>query len=211
LRLPTSPTAMPGLVAGCKISQLPRRLAVSIGSAKPTRVPALADRRLRTVPRRRIAAGTSWGKNDGRSGPPDQAERGCKVAASTEIGPMGPVRQFVEGFNGNDVELAQAACMDETTIIDDLPPHEWSGPLATTSWLRDMARVAADYGMSGWSLTLGEPRHVIVSDGHAYVVVPADVRWLQDGTPAERACLMTMALRQNADGWLISSLAWTWG
>jgi ketosteroid isomerase-like protein len=150
------------------------------------------------------------GKHDGRSGPPDQAERGCKVAASTEIGPMGPVRQFVEGFNSNDVDLAQAACTDETTIIDDLPPHQWTGPLATTSWLRDMARLAKDYGMSKWSVTLGEPRHVIVSDGHAYVVVPADVRWLQDGTPAERACLVTMALRQNADGWRVSSFAWTW-
>lgn len=132
------------------------------------------------------------------------------MAASTEIGPMGPVRQFVEGFNSNDVDLAQAACTDETTIIDDLPPHQWTGPLATTSWLRDMARLAKDYGMSKWSVTLGEPRHVIVSDGHAYVVVPADVRWLQDGTPAERACLVTMALRQNADGWRISSFAWTW-
>jgi ketosteroid isomerase-like protein len=124
---------------------------------------------------------------------------------------MRPVRQFIEAFNRHDVELAQAACTNVTTIIDDLAPHEWTGHLATTSWLRDMAQVAGEYGMSDWSVTLGEPRHEVVSDGHAYVVVPAGARWLQDGAPAERSCLVTMALRQTADGWRISSVAWAWG
>lgn len=70
--------------------------------------------------------------------------------------------------------------------------------------------MASGYGMSEWSITLGEPRHVDVSGGHAYVAVPTEVRWLQDAEPAERACLMTMALREGADGWRISSLTWAW-
>jgi hypothetical protein len=132
------------------------------------------------------------------------------VAAATEIGPMDPVRQFVEAFNRNDVDGMQAACAGTTSIIDDFPPHEWSGPSATTAWYREMAGMATGYGMSEWSVTLGEPRHVVVSDGHAYVAVPADVRWLQDAKPNERACMMTMSLREDADGWRISSLAWAW-
>lgn len=56
------------------------------------------------------------------------------MAASTESGPMGPVRQFVESFNANDVEGMQAACTEATSIIDDFPPHEWSGAHATTAW-----------------------------------------------------------------------------
>jgi len=132
------------------------------------------------------------------------------MTGSTEIGPMVAVRQFVEGFNNDDVDLAQAACADETSIIDDFPPHEWTGRAATTRWYRDMARMATGYGMSHWSVTLNEPRHVIVSDRHAYVVVPIDVRWLQDGTPVERTGSMTVALREGAEGWRISAYAWTW-
>ena len=132
------------------------------------------------------------------------------MTGSTEIGPMVAVRQFVEGFNNDDVDLAQAACADETSIIDDFPPHEWTGRGATTRWYRDMARMATGYGMSDWSVTLDEPRHVTISDRHAYVVVPIDVRWLQDGTPVERTGSMTVALREGAEGWRISAYAWTW-
>jgi ketosteroid isomerase-like protein len=123
---------------------------------------------------------------------------------------MDPVRQFVDAFNRNDVEGMQAACAETTSIIDDFPPHEWSGPQATTSWYVEMAQMAPGFGMSEWSVTLGEPRHLEASDGCAYVAVPADVRWLQDGTPSERACMMTLALRETADGWRISALAWAW-
>jgi hypothetical protein len=123
---------------------------------------------------------------------------------------MAAVRQFIEGFNNDNVDLAQAACADETSIIDDFPPHEWTGRGATTRWYRDMARMATEQGMSDPSVTLAEPRHVTVSDRHAYVVVPIDVRWLQDGTPTETTGFMTMALRDGAEGWRISACAWTW-
>ncbi|HET9614318.1 MAG TPA: hypothetical protein VFP22_05870 [Candidatus Limnocylindrales bacterium] len=55
-----------------------------------------------------------------------------------------------------------------------------------------------------------ERRHEIVSNGHACLVLPSDVRWLQDGEPARRGGLMTMALREAVDGWRISVPAWTW-
>ena len=132
------------------------------------------------------------------------------MAGSTDTGPMVAVRQFVEGFNDDDVDRMQAACADETPIIDDFPPHEWTGRGATTRWYRDMARMATEYGMSDWSVTLDEPRDVTVSDRHAYVVVPIDVRWLQDGTPVDRTGFMTVALRDEAEGWRISACAWTW-
>ena len=132
------------------------------------------------------------------------------MTGSTEIGPMGAVRHFVEAFNNDDVDRMQAACASETSIIDDFPPHEWTGRGATTTWYRDMERMATEYGMSDWSVTLDAPRHITVSDRHAYVVVPIDVRWLQDGTPAERTGSMTVALGDGAEGWRISACAWTW-
>jgi ketosteroid isomerase-like protein len=124
---------------------------------------------------------------------------------------MAAVRQFVAGFNSNDVQLAQAACADVNSIIDDFPPHEWTGPGATTMWLNDMARMGAEYGMSDAAVTLDESHaQVIVSDKHAYAVVPVDVHWLQDGAPDARAGRLTLALRDEPGGWRIAALAWAW-
>ena len=136
--------------------------------------------------------------------------RGREVTGSTQTGPMVAVRRFVEGFNADDADAVQSACADDLSIIDDFPPHEWSGRGAAATWYRDMAGMAGGYGMSDWSVTLNEPREVTVSDLHAYVIVPIDVRWLQNGAPVERNGFMTMSLRDGAGGWRISALAWTW-
>ena len=132
------------------------------------------------------------------------------MTESTDAGPLMAVRQFVEGFNNDDMDLAAAACADETFIIDDFPPHMWTGRGTATRWYRDMAGMATGYGMSEWSVTLDEPRHVAVSDREAYVVAPVDVRWLQHGRREVRTGFMTLALREEAEGWRISALAWTW-
>src|SRR5215468_4402017 len=47
------------------------------------------------------------------------------VVASQQTDVMAPVRQFVDGFNKTDIKMAEAACANETFIIDDFPPHEW--------------------------------------------------------------------------------------
>ncbi|MFZ2013159.1 MAG: nuclear transport factor 2 family protein [Nocardioides sp.] len=70
------------------------------------------------------------------------------MTGSTETGPIGAVHRFIEGFNSDDVGRAQAACTDETSIIDDFPPYQWSGPDAATRWYRDMAGMATQAGMS---------------------------------------------------------------
>src|SRR4051794_11157427 len=70
------------------------------------------------------------------------------VIASQDTDVMAPVRQFVDGFNKNDIEMAQAACADETFIIDDFPPHEWRGSGATLKWFRDLTLMGKKNGMS---------------------------------------------------------------
>ena len=124
---------------------------------------------------------------------------------------MDAVRGFVEGFNADDGELAQAACVDEVWIIDDFPPHEWTGPAAAATWYRDMAGMATGYGMSEWSVTLNEPREVTVFwTGTPMWWFPSLCRWLLNGATVERNGFMTMSLRDEDQGWRISALAWTW-
>jgi hypothetical protein len=123
---------------------------------------------------------------------------------------MGAVRRFVEGFNLHEVAYAREACADHMTIIDDFAPYAWSGTDAMLAWSRDMDGMATAYGMSDWSVAPREPRTELVSEHNAYVVVPIDVRWLEQGAEAERRGFMTMSLRMQGDEWRISALAWTW-
>ena len=127
-----------------------------------------------------------------------------------EIGPMVAVREFVDAFNNQDVDRMQAACADATTIIDDFAPHEWAGSEATTRWYREMAAMAAGYGISGWSVTLTESHQVAVSDRRAYVVAPIDLQYLRDAAARQRAGFMTLSLGEDGEQWRISALAWTW-
>jgi ketosteroid isomerase-like protein len=128
----------------------------------------------------------------------------------TDLGPMTAVRAFVKAFNNEDADGAEAACVDDMQIIDDFPPYQWTGGQAVARWFDDMARMAEKYAMSEPSVALKDPLHVIVSDHSAYVVVPIDVRWRENGTRAERAGYMTMKVREGGEGWVLSACAWTW-
>jgi len=133
------------------------------------------------------------------------------VVASQEADVMAPVRQFVDGFNKSDIKMAQAACADQTFIIDDFPPHEWRGSRATSKWFHDLAALGKKCDMSDPFVTLGKPRQVHVTGTHAYVVVPANLMYKEKGHLIRRTGLMTLALHKAVDGWRISAWAWAWG
>ena len=132
------------------------------------------------------------------------------VVASQETDVMAPVRQFVDGFNKNDTKMAQTACADQTSIIDDFPPHEWHGSGATSKWFRDLHRMGKKNGMSDAFVTLLTPRQVNVTSTHAYVIVPIKLRYNDKGQLVKRTGLMTLALHTGADGWRIAAWTWTW-
>ncbi len=50
---------------------------------------------------------------------------------------MAAVKQWDDGFNTGDVKSAVVACADQTSIIDDIPPHEWHGPGGCSKWMND--------------------------------------------------------------------------
>ena len=133
-----------------------------------------------------------------------------QVAASQETDVMTPVRQFVDGFNKNDIKMAQAACADQTFIIDDFPPHEWHGSKATSRWFHDLAVMGKKYDMSDAFVTLGKPREIHVTGTQAYVIVPIDLRYNEKGRLVKTTGLMTLALHEGPDGWRIAAWAWTW-
>jgi ketosteroid isomerase-like protein len=130
------------------------------------------------------------------------------VMGSQAADVMAPVRQFINGFNRGDVKLAKAACTDGLFIIDDFPPHAWGGSGAISKWLDDLEIFGKKNGSSDWLVTLGKPRHVDVTDSHAYVVVPTNLSYKKKGQLVKEKGLMTLVLHKDTSGWRIA--AWSW-
>ena len=137
--------------------------------------------------------------------------KAAPVVASQEAEVMAPVRQFIDGFNKGDIRMAQAACADQTFIIDDFPPHEWRGSGATSRWFRDLTALGKKYDMSDPFVTLAKPRQIRVTGTRAYVVVPIKLRYKDKGRLVRRTGSMTLALRKEVESWRITAWAWTWG
>jgi NADH dehydrogenase/NADH:ubiquinone oxidoreductase subunit G len=132
------------------------------------------------------------------------------AAASERTDVMAPVHQFIDGFNKGDLKTALAACAEQTSIIDEFPPHEWHGAGACSTWANDFAADAKKNGVTDGKVTLGNPRHVDVTADRAYVVVPANYAYKQKGKPVnETGSLLTLALQKGAAGWRITGWTWT--
>ena len=126
----------------------------------------------------------------------------------TEV--MVPVHQFVDGFNKGDAKTALAACAEQTSIIDEFPPHEWHGTGACAAWANDFDADAKKNGITDGIVTLGNPRHVDVSGDRAYVVVPANYAFKKKGKRVkETGSTLTIALQKGTAGWRMTGWAWT--
>ena len=132
------------------------------------------------------------------------------AAADDKADVMVPVHQFVDGFNKGDVKTALAACAEQTSIIDEFPPHEWHGPGACATWANDFDADAKKNGMTDPVVTLGKPRHVDVVGDRAYVVVPATFTFKQKGKRVKEAgSTLTISLQKVAADWRMTGWAWT--
>lgn len=131
------------------------------------------------------------------------------AVATEQTDVMAPVHQFIDGFNKGDVTSALAACAEQTSIVDEFPPHEWHGAGACAKWASDFEANAKKEGITDSVVTLGKPRHVDVTGDHAYVVVPANYKFKQKGkAKKETNAVMALALQKGAAGWRV--VGWSW-
>ena len=132
------------------------------------------------------------------------------AVASEETDVMAPVHQFVDGFNKGDTKSALAACAEQTSIIDEFPPHEWHGAGACSNWANDFDADAKKNGITDGIVTLSKPRHIDITAERAYVVVPANYTFKQNGKAMkETGSMFTFALQKSTAGWRIVGWAWT--
>ena len=119
------------------------------------------------------------------------------------------VRQFVDDFNKGDTKATLAACVDTTSIIDELPPYEWHGAGACAKWMSDFDADAKKNVITDGVVTLGTPSHVDITADRAYVVIPTNYTFKQNGKPTkEVGSMFTFVMQRGQAGWRI--IGWSW-
>jgi hypothetical protein len=133
--------------------------------------------------------------------------------ASDETDVWAVVHQFEVGFNkGGDMKSALAACADQTSIIDSIPPHEWHGAGACSKWLSDFNAFSKANEITDAVATLGKPKHINITGDRAYVVAPATYTYKMKGNPTkESGSILTVALQKGPSGWRITGWSYTAG
>ena len=145
--------------------------------------------------------------------PNDRTTPSATIAtAPSRTDPMEAVRRFADDFNKADVKAMASTFAVPASILDGLPPHVWQGPTACQDWYRDVMAAGEREGITGYFVTLGEPRHVDVTGDRAYVVVPATMTFRAHGRQVTQSgSMFTVALRKLGEGWRITAWAWAKG
>ncbi|MEO7971444.1 MAG: nuclear transport factor 2 family protein [bacterium] len=132
------------------------------------------------------------------------------VAVDSKKEVMRPIHQFVDSLNKGDLKTMAAACAEQTSIIDEFPPHEWHGAGACSNWANDYNTDAQKNGITDGALKLGIPRHIDIAGDNAYVVVPANYTFKQKGKLVrEIRATFTVALHNGEGGWRITGWSWS--
>jgi hypothetical protein len=133
----------------------------------------------------------------------------AQTPGSAENAALAPVNQFVDGFNKGDTKMLLAACADETSILDEFPPHEWHGTGACAKWVSDFDADAKKNGITDGVVTLSNPSHVDITSDRAYVVIPANYTFKHKGKPvSEVGSIITLTLQNSPTGWRITGWSW---
>jgi len=131
------------------------------------------------------------------------------ASASDKTDVMAVVRQYADAFNKGDAKTALDLCAAQSAIIDEFPPYLWQGAKACADWANDFDAYGKKNGMTDPEVYVGGPKHVDVVGDRAYVVVPSNFTFKQNGKRVtERGSIWTVTLQKVADKWRITGWAW---
>jgi ketosteroid isomerase-like protein len=131
------------------------------------------------------------------------------TAGSALASDRSDITTVLNQWNDADEAKSIAACADDASVMDDIPPYEWHGAGACASWAKDYDAFAKNNGMTDASGTIGKPRQIIITGDRAYAIAPATFSFTKDGKHVKNIATATFALKKIAAGWRITGWAWT--
>jgi ketosteroid isomerase-like protein len=133
---------------------------------------------------------------------------GVLTAGQTLASDKADIMAVLNQWNDTDEAKAVAACADDASVIDDIPPYEWHGPGACSKWQKDYDAYLQKNGMTDATGTVGKPRQLLITGDRAYAVVPTTFAFMKDGKPVKLTATTTFSLRKTGAGWRITGWAW---
>jgi hypothetical protein len=130
--------------------------------------------------------------------------------ASDKTEVLKPVHAFVDGLDKGDMKLAASAFAPQLDIIDEFPPHHWSGASAFADWGADFGKDSAAHGDTEAKLTMHKLHRIKIEGDHAYAVIPTDFSYKEKGKTIVEHGTITYAIDKTADGWKIASWSYSW-
>jgi hypothetical protein len=119
------------------------------------------------------------------------------------------IHQFADNLDPKTMDKALAACDSPASIIDEFPPHVWSGPTACADWAKAFGEYNDKNGVTDADAKIGALWSVDVEGDRAYAVAPATYTHKQHGKlMKELHAVFTVAFRKTDAGWRIT--AWSW-
>jgi ketosteroid isomerase-like protein len=128
--------------------------------------------------------------------------------ASDETDIMTVITKMNDAMNKNDGKAAATAYTGNAAILDEFPPHYWTGAHAFDMWNGDFGAVAKKQGDTDPWVTTQKPLHVLAEGDHGYAVVPAVYTFNEHGKKMTEHGLWTFAMQKSGGDWKIA--AWSW-
>jgi ketosteroid isomerase-like protein len=129
--------------------------------------------------------------------------------AADETDIMAVINKMNDALTKNDMKTAASTYAATAAIIDEFPPHFWSGANAFGSWGNDFATDSKKHGDTNGVVTTAKPLHVTVDGNRGYAVVPATFTFKEKGKTVTEHALWTFAMEKGGGEWKIAG--WAWG
>ena len=129
-------------------------------------------------------------------------------AAPATPSPAATVKAFIAAFDKGDMKAAEATHVAAPSILDEPPPHLWTGAGAFMAWAGDLQKDAMAHKQSGNKVTLGKVARQQIDGDTAYVVVPATYSYKEKGVAMTEPAKMAFSLTKDGDAWKIAGWAW---
>jgi len=135
---------------------------------------------------------------------------GGAAYASDEDDVTAAIHAFIAAINKGDMPAAAATHVAAPSIIDEFPPHHWEGATAFNDWLAAFGADSTARKVTDSKLTPHSAKRLTVEGDHAYVVMPTDYTFKQNGKSMAEYGTITYALDKTTAGWRIAAWSFSW-
>jgi hypothetical protein len=131
------------------------------------------------------------------------------ATAADSPDPFLRLQQLIEAWNKGDEATVAKGMSPTLMVIDDFPPHSWSGPSAYKDYERDYAAFMEKNGETDARFQLSQhPITEKVQDTTAYIVVAGVYSYKKADKLVQESGIFTVAFQKADQDWRITATAW---